>query len=231
MNPIDPIKFAKNRAYPFVEGQQQALDEGRITEAEWFENSNRTFTSLYLKTDNPRAQSGHSGDETQYRYTRMMILEAIHKNGTFLDVGCANGYLMESLHRWLQGSELQLEFYGLDFSEELIELAKKRLPSWQDRFYLGNALEWTPQLPFDFVYMIGLELAPVQRQETLLNRLMDHFLTKCGRLILGPVTEERESHEFELMVKPWGFKPGGFCMKSHLTQKNLAKKLFWFDKV
>ena len=161
-----------------------------------------------------------------------MILEAIHKNGTFLDVGCANGYLMKSLHRWLQGSELQLEFYGLDFSEELIELAKKRLPSWQDRFYLGNALEWTPQLPFDFVYMIGLELAPVQRQETLLNRLMDHFLTKCGRLILGPVTEERESHEFRLMVKPWGFKPGGFCMKSrHLTQKNLAKKLFWFDKV
>jgi hypothetical protein len=36
---IDPIKYAKNKAYPFGEAQQQALDEGRITEAEWFDKA------------------------------------------------------------------------------------------------------------------------------------------------------------------------------------------------
>ena len=29
---VDPIQYAINRAYPFVEEQQQALDEGRISE-------------------------------------------------------------------------------------------------------------------------------------------------------------------------------------------------------
>lgn len=33
---VDPIRYAMKRAYAFVEAQQQALDEGRITEAEWF---------------------------------------------------------------------------------------------------------------------------------------------------------------------------------------------------
>lgn len=88
----DPIKSVKNRAYRFLAEQQQALDEGRITETQWFDTHNHFFTGQYLAADNPRGQSGHSSDETQYRGKRMMILEAIHRSGTFLDVGCANGY-------------------------------------------------------------------------------------------------------------------------------------------
>jgi hypothetical protein len=34
MTPTDPINFAKNRAYEFVERQQQALDSGDISEAQ-----------------------------------------------------------------------------------------------------------------------------------------------------------------------------------------------------
>jgi 2-polyprenyl-3-methyl-5-hydroxy-6-metoxy-1,4-benzoquinol methylase len=68
----------------------------------------------------------------------MMVLEAIHKSGSFIGIGCANGYLMESLSRWLSGSGLALEFYGLDISMKLLDLAKKRLPGWQNRFYQGN---------------------------------------------------------------------------------------------
>ena len=95
---IDPIKCAKDRAYQFEEELQRALDEGEITEAEWFDKHEAFIAGVYVAADNPRAQSGHGGDEARYRYTRMMVLEAIHKSGSFLDVGCANGYLMESLH-------------------------------------------------------------------------------------------------------------------------------------
>ena len=70
---VDPVKSAKNRAYPFVEEQQKALDEGRITEVQWFDNYNRYFTANYLAADNPRAQSGHGGDEARWRYSRGMI--------------------------------------------------------------------------------------------------------------------------------------------------------------
>ena len=116
------LKFAKNRAYKFCEEQQTALDEGRITENEWFDIHNRTFTEYYLAADNPRAQSGHSGGEALYRYTRGMILEAIHRDGDFLDVGCANGHLMEMLDKWLGGSGLSVEFFGLDISKGLAML-------------------------------------------------------------------------------------------------------------
>jgi len=63
MNPTDLIKFAKNRAYEFTEKQQQALDEGTISEVQQFADTNTFFTTHYLAADNPRTQSGHGGDE------------------------------------------------------------------------------------------------------------------------------------------------------------------------
>ncbi len=230
MNPIDPKKFAKNRAYEFTEKQQRALDEGAISEEQWFADSNAFFSDHYLAADNPRAQSGHGGDEAQYRYTRMLVLEALHRRGTFLDVGCANGYLMESLDRWLSGTGIQIEFYGLDFSEGLLELARQRIPGWQERFFLGNALNWTPPFRFDFVYIAGLEYVPLGRRQELLSRLFNDFTVDGGRLILGPVTEERLSNEMEENLLSWGFTPSGYCLKSHQVHAVLARKLFWFNK-
>ena len=227
---IDPIKYAKNRAYQFVEEQQQALDDGQITEAEWFDIHNQFFTGHYLAADNPRAQSGRSGDDAHYRYTRMMVLEAIHKSGTFLDVGCANGHLMAALDKWLDGCGLKVEFYGLDISEGLLQLAKQRLPQWQERFFLGNALYWTPKEPVDFVYLSGLEYVPLARQKAFLDHLLTTYVAHEGRFILGPVTEERDSREFEEMLAGWGYKPSGYCEKSHRSYHGLAKKMFWFDK-
>jgi len=227
---VDPIKYAKNKAYRFVEAQQQALDEGRITEAEWFDIFSQHFTTVYLAADNPRAQSGHGGDEAAYRYTRMMVLEAIHKSGTFLDVGCANGYLMESLHRWLAGSGLAVEFYGLDISAGLLALAKERLPQWRDRFTLGNALYWSPTAKYDLVYLSGTEYVPLGRQKELVDHLFDDYVASGGHLILGPTTEERDSRELEEQLCAWGHEPSGYCEKSHLTHRSLAKKMFWFDK-
>ena len=230
LNNIDPIKFAKNRAYEFVEQQQRALDSGEISEAQWFSESNTHFTTHYLAADNPRAQSGHSGDEAQYRYTRMMALEAIDRSGTFLDVGCANGYLMESLERWLSGTGLAVEFYGLDFSDGMLELARQRLPHWQARFFLGNALYWRPPFRFDYVYISGLEYVPAGKQKELVRRLIEEYTAVDGRLILGPVTEERQSSEIRDSLRDWGFVASGHCEKSHQVHPELARKLFWFDR-
>jgi SAM-dependent methyltransferase len=220
---IDPIKYAKNRAYQFVEEQQQALDDGTITESEWFDIYNEFFTGHYLAADNPRSQSGHGGDEADYRYKRMMILEAINKSGTFLDVGCANGYLMESLQRWLQGSGLTVEVYGLDISEGLLALAKQRLPHWQDRFFLGNALYWAPDEKYDFVYLSGLEYVPEGRKQQLIDHLHNNYVRPGGRFIYGPATEERDSREVEETFNGWGYTPTGYCEKSYQSQPTLAR--------
>ena len=106
----DPIKYGKNRGYEFDEEQQRALDEGRITEAEWFHSAERFSATHYLAAENPPAQSGRGGAEAAYRYAQGMLLEAIDRSGTCIDVGGANGHLIEMIHRWLQGSGLQTEF-------------------------------------------------------------------------------------------------------------------------
>jgi 2-polyprenyl-3-methyl-5-hydroxy-6-metoxy-1,4-benzoquinol methylase len=51
----------------------------------------------------------------------------LRSNGTFLDVGCANGHLMECLERWTAQKGYRLERYGLDISPELIGVARQRL--------------------------------------------------------------------------------------------------------
>src|SRR5436190_17366021 len=93
------------------------------------------FEDAYLSSDDPRAQSGFRGDEARWESVRRPIVQAIDGAGTFLDVGCANGYLLESLVRW---SPHPIEPYGLDFAAKLVELARQRLPSWADRFFVGD---------------------------------------------------------------------------------------------
>ena len=223
------IRRAKNRAYQFCDEQQKALDEGRITEQEWFEIHERFFSGIYLSADNPRAQSGHGGDEAAYRYTRSMLIEVIHRGGTFIDVGCANGHLMEMLARWLQGKGLIVEFYGLDISKALLEFATQRLPHWQDRFFLGNALHWSPPFQFDYVCLAGLDYVPRDRRRELLDHLFTAVVAPGGRLIFGPYTEERTRPENEEMLRGWGLVATGYCEKAHLRYQDLCRRLLWFD--
>jgi 2-polyprenyl-3-methyl-5-hydroxy-6-metoxy-1,4-benzoquinol methylase len=105
------------------------------------------FEQHYLAAIEPTAQSGCSTGEEGWAIGRRPISFAIHRSGTFLDVGCANGLLMESLARW---SEHLVEPYGLDFAAGLVELARRRLPAWSDRIFLG-AMEWEPAQQFDFI--------------------------------------------------------------------------------
>jgi SAM-dependent methyltransferase len=105
------------------------------------------FEEAYLSSDDPRAQSGFRGDEARWESVRRPIVEAIDHDGTFLDIGCANGYLLESIVRW---SAHRIEPYGLDFALRLVELAQARLPQWADRFFVGEALTWESPRAFDF---------------------------------------------------------------------------------
>ena len=72
------------------------LANGEISKEEWYELNNTYFTKAYLSKDNPRAQSGHGGDAQHYAFAHLPIVDAVYKDGTFCDVGCANGHLMEN---------------------------------------------------------------------------------------------------------------------------------------
>jgi len=206
-----------------------ALENNEITKDEWYEIINTYFTKLYLSKDNPRAQSGHGGDELHYAFSHLPILDAVYKHGTFLDVGCANGHLMEMVHKWGAALGFDLQVYGVDISEGLLELAKRRLPQWQDRFFLGNAFYWKPEKKFDYVHVGGLGGVPKDDQPMYFEHLMERYLAPGGRLILGPywlsAHDDRAADNERLNVPP-----SGYVIKTHYSRPGMLRKALWFDK-
>src|SRR5439155_7047859 len=97
-----------------------------------------------------------------------------------LDVGCANGLLMETLTAWCAAKGIRIEPYGLDVVPELADLARRRLPRWADRIFIGNALTRSPPRRFDFV-RTGLEYVPPRRRRDLVDRMMRDVVAVTGR--------------------------------------------------
>lgn len=165
------------------------------------------YEEHYLASDDPRRQSGFGGDEARWEAARRPIVRAIDRPGSFLDVGCANGYLLESLVRW---SPHPIEPYGLDFSALLVAVARARLSQWEDRFFVGDALEWEPESPqrFDFV-RTELVYAPEERWRELVERLLSRVVAPGGRLIVCGYGSPRgvEAHPVRRIVRGWGYEP------------------------
>jgi hypothetical protein len=126
------------------------------------------FEHAYLGTDDPRAQSGFRGSAERWEAARRPIVEAIDRDGTFLDVGCANGLLMESVVEW---TPFEIESYGIDFATGLIELARRRLPRWADRIWIGEAATWKPPFRFDFVHT-RIEIGALEHVQSFGRRLI-----------------------------------------------------------
>jgi SAM-dependent methyltransferase len=164
------------------------------------------YEEHYLASDDPRRQSGFGGDEERWEAARRPITRAVDRPGSFLDVGCANGYLLESLVRW---SPHAIEPYGLDWSARLVELARARLPQWADRFFVGDALEWEPLWRFDFV-RTELVYAAEERRRELVERLLQRVVAPGGRLIVcgyGSPRSGLPSDPVRRILREWGYEP------------------------
>jgi SAM-dependent methyltransferase len=174
-----------------------ALEAGEIDEETWYRELAAIDTPIYLAQDTPWGQSGKGGDEARWEQARRLIVDAIDRDGAFLDVGCASGYLMECVHRWARAKGLSIEPYGLDIAPELADLARRRLPHRADRIFVGNIIRWEPPGTreaggrFDFV-RTGLEYVPVRRQRDLVERLLREIVAPGGRLIIGACSEKKE---------------------------------------
>lgn len=99
-----PIELAKNRGWPLLQRLDQALAAGEIAEADWYREVAAVITPAYLAAENPRAQSDSDSTVAEWAHKRGLIAEAVDRDGSFLDVGCASGYLMETLSAWRRES-------------------------------------------------------------------------------------------------------------------------------
>jgi SAM-dependent methyltransferase len=140
--------------------------------------------TTYLSSDDPLRQSGFSGGCERWHSERAPILEAIRGDGDLLDVGCANGYLLECLVKWGGERGLALTPFGVDRSAGLIALARRRLPQFAHQFFVADAAAWLPPRRFQYVYSV-YDCVPRSCFAAFVEHLANNVTAPGGRLIVG----------------------------------------------
>jgi hypothetical protein len=204
------------------------LAEGEIDERRWFAGIEEVLGDSFLASDDPRAQSGKSGDEADWRWSRELILDALPegtRSAQVLDVGSANGYLMESLERWGKERGVCVEPYGLDISARLVALAQRRLPAWADRFEVGNVLEHAPTRRYHLV-ATGLDYVPPPRRRESIERLFREHLVPGGRVVLRPERVRKGEPDLAQQAAALGLPVGGVLTREHPTSGELRRSVW-----
>ncbi|HSL63074.1 MAG TPA: class I SAM-dependent methyltransferase, partial [Gaiellaceae bacterium] len=216
-----PYAHLKENAWQEAEAIDAALQRGEIGEDEWHRRWHALLVPAYLAAQTPGGQSGKTGTAEDWEWSRSHVVDAIDRDGSFLDVGCANGYLMECLPRW---TPFCVEPYGLEISPELAELARTRLPNWADRIFVGNALGWEAPREFDVV-RTGLGYVPPRRRPELVERLLGYG----RRLVVGVFNEHESEHTTEDALESWGFTIGGRSVRPNRRRPGMEYRVLWID--
>jgi SAM-dependent methyltransferase len=149
----------------------------------------------YLAQVDPIRRSGFAGGLERWRAEREPILTAVDRSGSLLDLGCANGFLLESLVTWGQERGLILDPYGVDCGARLVGCARDRFPELSSHFFAANAWSWKSPRQFDFVYTLYDNVPPAFLREYV-ARVLGECVAPGGLLILGAYGREvsRPSH-------------------------------------
>jgi 2-polyprenyl-3-methyl-5-hydroxy-6-metoxy-1,4-benzoquinol methylase len=182
-----------------------------LSDAQYHEDMQRLLDAAYLRAETPEGGSGFGGTADDWRLARSVLCDAIERDGSFLDVGCANGRLMETIVEWCAERGMEVEPYGVDISEGLAARARERLPQWADRIWVGNALAWTPPagIRFDVVHTL-LEVVPDTRHGDLVAHLLDVAVSPGGRLLLSWYNPSDDpEHTAAARIRALGYEVGG----------------------
>src|SRR5579885_447810 len=153
---------------------------------DYYANLLRMLEDKYVAADRNgdlAGGSGSGGGLVRWERKRRVIAAAFDRGGTWLDVGCANGLLMETVTAWTAQKGTHLEPYGLELSPRIAERARIRVARWADRIWCGNVMVWKPPMRFDYVTLLP-EYAPPELRATMIERVLRSFLNDGGRLIV-----------------------------------------------
>jgi len=158
---------------------------------DWFNAIRSLLENSYLAAETPWQQSGKSGPFEEWVRLRIPISECVETSGTFLDIGCANGFLLECLLDWAMRKGVRIEPYGVDYSPKLAALARQRLQGFAENIFVGNAWDWQPPLRFDYV-RTEVCYVPMNLAAAYISRLLADFLVPGGKLLVAQYRSRRE---------------------------------------
>lgn len=198
--------------------------------SKWFSGVKETLETAYLQYSEPWRQSGFRGPEERWIALRRPIAECIEKSGTFLDIGCANGYLLESIIKWTAERGIIIVPYGIDLSQKLVELAKQRLPDYRENLYVGNGWDWVNPTKFKYVRTELCYVPDILRRQYI-EHILQQYLEDGGELLVVEYRSHSDPINLpwvdETLTK-WGFritrKTFGFDDGKELTRVMVVPK-------
>lgn len=172
---------------------------------EYFTQNKDATTSYYLADpDNPFQQSGRGCGRERWDETRRVFANLVDRPGSYLDVGCANGLLLESLAEWVTDHDLEL--FGVDFVPGLVALARERMP--RATVWEANVWDWDPPRKFTHV-RTNLEYVPSADYLELVKR-QACWVEERGRLVVAHYPDRSEpSVDVASVVESAGFEVAG----------------------
>jgi methyltransferase family protein len=191
------------------------------SDASYYADNIRVLEPAYLRGTTPQKGSGFGGDAARWRIRRGMIVDGVHRSGTFLDIGCANGLLMESVREWAAERGFAIESYGIDLAPGLVDLARRRLPQWADRIEQGNAIDYAPGRRFTFVHVL-LDAVPRARRADLVRHTFT-LVEPGGRLLVSHYPGGTSDRGAEEHLRDMGFPVAGSATGDGATTA-------WLDK-
>lgn len=190
--------------------------------------SERALEAKYLASTDPIRQSGFGGGAERWRAERSPILDAVKEDGALLDVGCANGYLLECLVAWGRERGRVIDPFGVDIGPRLIDRARARLPGYAEHFWVADAWTWTPPRRFRYVYALW-DCVPFDHLAEFARRLLERAVEPGGRLILGAYgsrSRKTEALDIGAFLVQTGYSVAGTSMGGNPPLNRFA----WVDR-
>ncbi|MBN1436305.1 MAG: methyltransferase domain-containing protein [Sedimentisphaerales bacterium] len=191
---------------------------------QWFAGLQRELETAYLAAETAWQQSGFSGPIERWVACRRVIADCMKESGTFLDIGCANGYLLECVLGWAGERGVEIDPWGLDLSERLVGWAKERLGNHKEKLFVGNGLFWEPPRLFDYV-RTELCYVPNECVHSYIERILNEYLTPGGKLLVAEYRSRGQSSSGPWVddnLRELGFAVescvGGFWQSQELTR-------------
>jgi hypothetical protein len=205
-----------------------SLDE--MDQRAWNERTQALLEGSYLRARTGPGGSGCGHDEVGWERRRRPLVDAFDRSGAWLDVGCANGHLLETLPTWVGERGFTIEPSGLELIPSVADLARRRLPDLAERIFTGDVTEWDPSRRWMFVTALT-DAVPPSGLADLVLRLIDRFAEPGGRVIVSSYGSSRRrepAEEVSERLAADGFQVAG-SSQARSSQGVIVTQTAWID--